>query len=338
MTFMKNIFCIVLLCAAAQASAQKYHTAAELLKIAEKSQITYQIEKGLKQPVTIDFENRLNINDSYRSRIMPEGTIITMDYRLSKEGAKLEEEAEKLFQLGDTDGAKKKYMEVLRTDPQYYKVMTYIGQCYGIEKNWVLAKEWYKRAIQNNYIDYMAHWFLGDVFFQEGETENALREMIVAKVMNRNNPRIQQSLDKMLAAVSLQYDKWEFVPQYTVDKVNEKEVSVRYTDEWLIYALCKAIWQYEPGYRESMGITGAGTSSTEETECMLCHFTSYSTDAKTAKLPYMKALLKAMDLGMYEEYIVYEVLLPQHPALAYQLEENMAEEIYRYVMEVRIKK
>ena len=53
------------------------------------------------------------------------------------------------------------------------------------------------------------------------------------------------------------------------------------------------------------------------------------------KNPEFKALKLALDKQMIDEYIFYEVLLPQYPFVAYQLPEEFVNGIKDYVLQVR---
>jgi hypothetical protein len=111
------------------------------------------------------------------------------------------------------------------------------------------------KAIEANYFDYMAHWFLGDAYHKAGTTEKAQKEILIANILNRNNPRIQNALGRIYADSRLTYPEWVFSPRCDLKDLGNNKVSVKYDQrypEWLPYSLCKALWQFEPGYRESM--------------------------------------------------------------------------------------
>jgi tetratricopeptide (TPR) repeat protein len=248
--------------------------------------------------------------------------------------------AEDAFHDNKYEEARQWYLRSLTIDSTYYTVMTYIGQTYGIERNWDKAIEWYNKVISLNYIDYMAHWFLADAYQATGRPEEAKKEIITAHILNRNNPRIRTALISILKANHLKLDDWTFNPQYSVSKDANNKIQVKYGDGWLPFALTKAVWAFEPGYRESMGYENENTfRELEEKEALIGML--LSDDPKTKNLPETIALEKATKdtkNNLLQEYIFYEILLPEHPAVAFQLPDNFIEAISTYLLKVRCSK
>lgn len=328
------IFSFVAVAAAAQKKPE-LHTPAELVKIMTDSKVTYnlsQLDSVIKQP---DRSAKVNYNDVYR-KTTATGTA-TYRYSVNKEAAKEMEKAEEEFAKNNLDEARKHYLLCLEADTGYYMAMTYIGQTYYIQKNWNKAIEWYEKATRVNYIDYMAHWFLADTYSAAGKKDEALDEILIAHVLNRNNPRIMKSLDLILGEHRFKYNNWVFSPQYSVKKNPDNSVELKYGEGWLVYAVTKAIWNFEPGYRESMGYSDENVfRELEEKEGLIGLL--LSEDPKTAALVERKALEKATDdkkNNMLQEYIFYEILLTDHPSVAYQLPEGFIQSIADYVLKVR---
>jgi hypothetical protein len=53
------------------------------------------------------------------------------------------------------------------------------------------------------------------------------------------------------------------------------------------------------------------------------------------KMPELNALQMAMDKDLINAYIFYEIILPQYPRVASNLEPAFIEEIKEYVIQVR---
>jgi len=172
---------------------QEIHSSAEILKIMEKSKMTYALEVVESDVLTPDRSKDLNYNFYYR--VEKGGEISTLEYEPNEESKEPKKKAEKFFKDGNYVKAREMYLKVLEVDPAFCQVMTYIGQTYGIEKNWEKAIEWYQKTIEKNYIDYMAHWFLADAYAEIGEWDKAVDEITIAQILNRNNPRIKQSME-----------------------------------------------------------------------------------------------------------------------------------------------
>lgn len=312
--------------------AQDLHTPAEIFELLDKSKISYSIEI-LKKPIfSPNRSNNILTNEVYR--VEEEGRLAVKQYDGHPDTKDLIEQAERYFRNGERLKARETYLEILKTDPRYYKVMTYIGQTYGMEKDFDMAKEWYTRAIKINYIDYMAHWFLAEMYLSTGEIDKAVEEITIAQILNRNNPRIQLSLEKIYNKKKLKSPDWVFNPQYKLDSKKEGKVDVKFEEGWMGYALVKALWKYEPGYAESMGEKQGIPSIIEEKEAILS-LLSVLDKKKIKKNPELKALMDALDNDLIDAYIFYEILLPQYPHIVYQLTDDFTNDIKDYVLQIR---
>ena len=313
--------------------AQDFHTPAELLSIMEKSALSYEFNE-LKTPVSAaDRYTDLNYNDSYR--LYNDEGFSTMGYELSAAGQESMKLAEKAFGVNNMAGAREQYLAVLKTDSTCYKVMTYIGQTYATEGDYKNAIMWYENTIKKNYIDYMSHWFLADIYFELGENDKALNEITIAQILNRNNPRIKTSFDRIYTKKKLKTPGWMFNPQYVLEQKDEKSVTMKLDASWTGYALAKAIWKFEPGYKKSMGVNeNEVVSMVEEKEALVTQLVAM--DKKDVKKsPEMSAFSDALDKKMVDEYIIYEIFLPQYPVIAYNLPEDLIKDVAKYVIEVR---
>jgi tetratricopeptide (TPR) repeat protein len=311
---------------------QQIHSPAEILKIMEKSPISYELNALKKEFLPQDRTENLNYNQYYRTN---DGSqISTFEYKIDSNAQAYLSKAEEYFQEKKFSLARELYLEALRADSSYFKVMTYIGQTYGIEGNFDKAIEWYNKTISLNYIDYMAHWFLADAYKIKGELDKAVDEITIAMILNRNNPRIVKSLNEIFELKKLKTNYWTFNPQMEIDSIGINKVRVSFNSDWLGYAMVKALWKYEPGYKKSMGVSDDSFSTIEEKECILSLMTSFD-KKKLKKHPEFRALQVALDKKMIEEYIFYEIVLPELPFVAYQLPVEFINDIKKYVIEVR---
>lgn len=330
---MKNaILIIIQLLLSASIIGQKLHSPKEILQILEKSTISYELDVLKEEIPPKDRSKDLNYNNYYRK--VDDGKISTEEYELNEEGEKYLKEAEANFRDKKVRIARENYLRILEGNPEYYKVMTYVGQTHGIERDWKKAIKWYEKAIDNNYIDYMAHWFLADAYRSQNKNEKALKEITIAKILNRNNPRINKSFDAIYKLNKLKIPDWEFNPQMKLSSESEKKVKVQFGEDWLGYALAKALWKYEPNYKESMGAKEGVLSTTEDLEALIC-LISPMEKKKIKKTPEFNAIKKSLDTKMIHEYIFYEIILPEHPIVGYHLSEEQINNIAEYVIKVR---
>ena len=196
----------------------------------------------------------------------------------------------------------------------------------------------YQEAIRKNYIDYMAHWFLADACYATGDLTNALDEIIIAHILNRNNPRIKESLKNILSKSNRTSVDWYFNPQIELTKNSDKKISLAFNEKWVGYAMTKALWNYEPGYKESMGVESGKYSTIEDKECLISLLTGLeSAKINIKKDPQLMILKKAAENNFLEEYILFEIVLPQYPNVAYQLPEKNIQRIKNYILDYRYK-
>jgi tetratricopeptide (TPR) repeat protein len=327
----------ICLCVGAQ-EKPNLHSPAEIIKIMEASPMHYSIGE-LEKPIRAkDQSTNLNFNNVFR--VTTKEGFETQEYTKSEKLKNMEDKAEEAFGKDKPDDARKFYLKALDIDPKYYTIMTYVGQTYGIEKNWEKAIEWYEKTIKLNYIDYMAHWFLADAYYETGKLEEAKKEILTAHILNRNNPRIIVSLKRILKQSKLEWKDWTFTPQITITKKTNDTIDIKYGKGWLTYALTKAVWLFEPGYRQKMGYENENTwRELEEKEALVGMI--ISEDEDTQSLPETVALIKATentDNNMLQEFVFYEILLKNHPSAAYQFPEELINAIAEYLLAVRCEK
>lgn len=331
---MKIIAILAALCLLTTISfSQKIHDPAQILQIMEKSSVSYELDV-LSSPILCpDRSDNLNYNSVYR--IKTDSSIMTYSYALKPEAKPFLDKAEYHFSNRNIDSARIYYEKVLEIDPTYYKAMTYIGQMYGTKRDMDKSLEWYNKAIHANYIDYLAHWFIADIYRMKGDLKDAVDEITIAMILNRNNPRLKETRNEIYKLAKRKQDDWCFVPQYKIVS-NDNSVKISFNEIWLGYAMAKALWQYEPGYKQSMGVQENVYSSLEDKECLLVLIAGLiNSKTNIKKYPELTTLKKAIERDFLNEYIFYEIVLPEHPNVAYQLSEDFISRIKEYVLTVR---
>lgn len=312
--------------------SQDLHSAAEILEILEKSSISYELHRLEEKIEPEDRSKILNFNNIYR--VEEEDKIMTYEYEESESIKKLLAKSEEHFKNKEFDLARNYYEQILEVDPTYYKVMTYIGQTYVLEGNIEKGENWYKKSIESNYIDYMAHWFLADLYREQKQLDKALEEITIARILNINNPRIKKSFDKIYELKKINNPEWIFTPQIRLQELEKGAVKLEFHEDWMGYGLVKALWEYEPGYSESMGVKEGTLTTTEEKEAFISLMTTFN-KKKLKKNPEFKTLEKSVKEDMVDEFIFYEILLPKYPNVAYQLPKDFLESISKYVIKIR---
>ena len=331
-------FCILIVICNFSISGQQLHNPAEILNILESSKISYNIDV-LKEPVeSPDFSDNLNIHNVYR--IESDSGIFVYSYSLEDKAEQYFNKAEEYFTDRSLDSAITYYEKVLEEQPDYYKVMTYIGQMHGSLGRLDEALDWYKKVIEVNYIDYLAHYLIADIYRLKGDFKNAINEITIARILNRNNPRMAELQFLIYKKGKLKIEDYYFNPQYKITQNETGGVEIKMNLDWMGYALTKAVWEFEPGYKESMGVEAGIYSSLEDKEALLVLYTGLiSIGKKTIKKNTdFKNLEKAIKNGYLTEFIIYEIVLPELPNVAYQLPIEQIETIKDYLLSTRHKK
>lgn len=316
--------------------AQEIHSTAEILQIMTDSKITYNIEALSNETPCPDRSSNINIHYSYR--IETDSGINVFPIEINDLAKKNFDIAESFFQKGKYDSALVYYKLTLFEDPKSYNAYTYIGQIYGIKNDYKNAIDWYNKAIQKNYIDYMAHWFIADIYLETGDFKKALDEILIAKILNRNNPRIQKALEEILTKNKLNTIDWCFNPQYELIQESNNKVTIKASALWLGYAFAKAVWEYEPGYSESMGVAKNGYSTLEDKEALIALLVLLEKEKKNIKKEKQFVVLNdALENKYIDAYIVFEILLPDNPEAAYQLDKDIISHLKEYLINIRYK-
>ncbi|MBI2265779.1 MAG: hypothetical protein HYU64_11480 [Armatimonadetes bacterium] len=327
---------LLTLLALAVAGAQNYHTPSEITKIMEASPIAYQV--GIFKPETRSKSPKRPLNHPGYFQKRTSRGIELVPFVLPTKVQSTLESAEKHFAAHRLAEARTEYLKILGEVHEFSVAMTYIGQTYEMQHDRENARTWFLKAVDSNFVDYTPHWFLADLLKSEGKLKEAAREITVAHALNRNNTLILQALKMIYRAQKLKYSEWEFAPQCAVYKKGDA-VIVELTKEWAAYALCKAVWAYEPGYRKKM--TGSDRASpfdlTEETEC-LANLVSGHKILSGNKQPQDKAIRcaeKAIEQRKLVPFIIYEIWAPEHPSSVLSLPKEKIEELAEYVLKFR---
>jgi tetratricopeptide (TPR) repeat protein len=312
--------------------AQKLHTPSEILSIMEKSPVAYTLQE-LKQPIPChDYSSSLN--DIHIYVVNKDSQNIAKEYSFTSQTKALYKRAESFFGEAKYDSARACYERLLKADSTLFFVYTMLGQIEEIKGNSDRSIEFFKKAISKNFYDYMAHWFLADHLVANGNFKEALNEIVLARILNRNSLRVKTSFEKILRAQKLSADDICFTPQYEVDKPAEA-VIIKTQTLWMGYGMVKAVWAFEPGYKTSMGVEENSYSSLEEREALISLYVTTSRDKRAQKYPELVMFNKAVDKQMLDEFLFFEIILREHPNIVYTLKPEFIQSVKKYVIEVR---
>ena len=282
---------------------KQIHTPPEILKIIEDSQLCYEISENNDMPAS-EKSPRILPPDLYLKQ--EDAGYSLAQFSISDKACQVLEQAETAFKSKDFTKAIELYNQVLIMQPDFYYILTMIGDTYynlGLYEN---AKTFLLQSIEKNFISYQAHWFLSDTYYKIGDIDSALKEITIAHLLNVNNQGIQKGIRYYRTKLQRPWKEWTFDPQYNLSKDGDK-VTIKASEEWLGYALVKALWAYEPGYVESMLGEPRGTRMVvwpEEQEAVVVLMAANNK---------FKNIEEVFEKGYFTEFITYEMLGKKYP-------------------------
>lgn len=323
---MKKIFLFCILAVSAFAIAAEMNSLKEIMEIMNDSKIVYEV-KELKHPIPVPDRSALLNGMVFREKTKDGYKIV--DVPLSDGAKRIYHDGEYQFESGNYAKARELYMDALKLSPKYTHLQTFIAQTYGLEQNWKEAEAWYKKSIKNNFIDYLAHWLLADVYLQKGDKKNALQEISIAKVLNRNNPKLERKRQEIFKWNGLDDSNWTFNPQIHVEKTGPDRVRITADTVWMFYGFADAAWKFEPGYKEKQ-LKNTKHYDIEEREKLICLSTGI--ERGWTNVEVIRRIDKAFKGKKTSAFIFYEMILPDHPDLILIQDEKTIKELADYVI------
>lgn len=320
---------LILICALVALSfAKDENPLQEAMEIIKESKTLYSL-KYLDKPIPVPDRSRLINYPVYREKKGDSYDVKAI--KATGEAKKLLDKAENYFGSHQYAKARDAYTLALQEDPKLYSAITYIGQTYGIEKNWDKAELWYKKAIEANYVDFLAHWLLADVYKIKGQKEKALDEISIAKVLNRNNPRLEALRKEIYGLNGLNIKNWTFNPQVRMSRDSVTgNVNIVADSIWSYYAFVQAAWFYEPVYKAK-----AKKSSMPQAmyrECLMGFLPFIGDKALVDSVDVLKRLVKVIEADKLDEFVFYDMLLLDYPTASFQLDKKQIEGLKDYLI------
>ena len=335
-----TVFMVVVISAQLANAQKKMHSAIEILSILEKSPIQYQIEVdttiervGFPRPVRQSIVYYENGNPN---AVRSDGfTILEKNPTLKDHYIK----AEEAYKSRNYADARVHYKAVIQTQPHFGRFYAYIGETYLEEGDTLNARIWVDSALRIYPRDYIANSLRGRVHDLHGEDKQAVESHIKSLIFFRNGFSYKLYLENLLNKSNQTFDPWEFDPKFSINVIDSTTTKVSYnaiTAEWMTFCSCSAIWQSEPKYVLEQGIDTADFKAKTIAQAKECLFATASSwfdnnlnprfDIKPAR-----ALSKAMQNKAYQDYLYFEVILPQIPLLIHYMNQESVDSFVSYV-------
>jgi tetratricopeptide (TPR) repeat protein len=325
---MKSKILILMCVLVALSFAKDENPLQEVMEIIKESKTLYSL-KYLEKPIPVPDRSRLINYPVYGEKKGDSYDVKAI--KATGEAKKLLDKAENYFGSHQYANARDAYTLALQEDPKLYSAITYIGQTYGIEKNWDKAELWYKKAIEANYVDFLAHWLLADVYKIKGQKEKALDEISIAKVLNRNNPRLEALRKEIYGLNGLNIKNWTFNPQVRMSRDSVTgNVNIVADSIWSYYAFVQAAWFYEPVYKAKAKKYSMPQAMYRE--CLMGFLPFIGDKALVDSVDVLKRLVKVIEADKLDEFVFYDMLLLDYPTASFQLDKKQIEGLKDYLI------
>ena len=337
------IITIVLLAAGiAPAFSQKRDITdpAEINKIMEKSDLTYEIN-------IVDIVSQREYNETIGNKFYyaedSAGVRVIRTLELSENDFEIFVAAERDFGVENYEKAIERYHQILKNEPGYAPIMTNIGIAYFSLENIDSSLFYLEKAAEVNYSYYKSHYLLAVIHNMVENYEKAMFEMTIAHILDRNNATIKEKMLEFYAKNNLEWKDFTFSPDCEIKYGNAETVNITTSPAYFWYSMYRAVWLYEPGYKEKRKVMEPDRSVWAEKEAIFGLYliaTSETKDLKKIvkamkKRPEIEALKYAVSQGYIEEYGIYESLLPRHPEVVFTLSKDEILTVAAYVLQTR---
>ena len=313
--------------------SQGFHTPGEMLHFMAEADLHYELLVATREfdpiaPGTLAPHAIYQVNRK--------GEIRLDEYELDEEGQADYFLGLAALEAGSYEPAREHFKTVLLTNYDYSPALSAIGEAYLLEGGLTEAREWLTRAIGANFYNYHAHQTLAEVYHLEEKSEEALTEIAIAWVLNRNDRGMQDRVAGMFDQHKLKFQAWTFQPEMRFFKRSDTILVVT-SELWMAYAVCKSFWNYDPVYRMAMTGDEQGPSIFEEQECLF-NLISVNTNSKGKEKssdPVIRELIRAKNEQLINEFIFFEIWMFQEPLIAYTQPREVIEGLAEYVIRMR---
>ena len=333
--FMKRILSIlimILICGSA--FGEQFYSTEQILKMMIDSPTHYLV--SINDSLSIEPPERVMRYDPifYQGKLNGESVLMRED--MDQRTQILYDRAETLFMDGDFEMALGFYQTIAEEHPELSLPMAYLGQTYRILGNFPAAKACLIKAVKTNFHNYMAQWFLANIYWSEGKIKQAVNHITLAKILCRNNPMIDLSLTGILQEAKRDTTDLYFEPKVNIYRTHADTVHVEMDPEWVRYAMVKAMWMFEPGFHEEEKCAPEDFNMIEASELYLAQIRpDKAREEKPFTDPILVKLEQAHRKKMDREFVYYEMWLPEHPYAALQIKKAEILAIQKYLLKVK---
>jgi tetratricopeptide (TPR) repeat protein len=335
---MKKLLFLILYVLFTQTYGQIFKSPAEILKIIYDSPIVYEL-----QPLENELKPKQNNGDVltpiYYVSQTDSGAMV-LKYQFSDENMNIYNKATEYFLVKNLDTALIYYKRLIELSPNISTYYDHMGAVLDLQNDTAGERACYQKAITINPFDGLAHGCLANLYYKQTKIDEALQEVVIAIILNRNDSWVVELFEKIFQAAHHKNELWAFNPQISIERTGVNKATVRFDERWVGYALAKAVWEYEPDYQSNIkkkfNLTNGLLSFYKEKECLLNEIntlkevgTDFQNDTQ------LQVLNTSYTSNMLDAYLLFDVLSPSNPLLVYYQSQVMMDMLKKYIIEVR---
>ena len=340
------------------ALADELQEPGDFMRIMEKSKLHYRLDKA---PVAHPVESFVcGRRDSSMQRYATANGFVMQSSPQTSEAKEHFTRAESLFQQKRFDEATKEYQATVNAEPGCAVAWLYLGELPFGKHDWKAALANYNKAIEIDDSNAQAHRFAADTLSRMGRYPEAEEEYIHAIARDPAYQEAWKALENLGKQLGFRVEQHPFVvPKGLLGHDRNGDVEIAYPEEggkiqarWMAYATCKAVWEFEPGFREKR--SGSKDNSTshltlgEERECVANYIegelNSMAAERSDKKLPEMKLdelaghasadvgfLYQVMSAEMLDGFVLFEDIGRACPFSLSMIDKSLLEAVEAYI-------
>lgn len=316
-----------------------FHTLKDILNILEQSSVVYTFD------LVKEVQGCIIDKESITDRMLLQNYVLHVDddsaaaLFIEKPSERINEiwkQAEELLKDYEFDLAIERYQAAIEVEPTFAKSYTFLGNVYFMRGNYTDAEDILLKAIALNPIDYQAYHFLGNTYAAIGDFESAKKYLTYAFMLNKNNPFLKISLERLLksAGITIREDRMSVPAKFEI----ESDTSVRLLfqkvggQNWTPLITTRACWEVESDFRNLLNEDDLLKLSMYK-ECLVNQaiFTEHSLRENVDISINEKYLYEAIKDGYLNAILYWEIGVSIMPEVILPLPDDLKNEIVEYI-------
>lgn len=321
----------------------RYLSPAELIEIAEASELTYEIRlrpdiesvapDGLAAALWPSMGAGL---DHPFVEAAADGSRQLVVYPLAEGCLAKLEAGDVPFHQGDYAAAAEVFGAAVEAYPNCYQAHLHFGDTVWHRGDAEKALLHYERAVALNPFAVQAQYFRANALLKLGRRDDAYQGYVKALALRPHRSSLEQMLAVFAGRVGASYDAWRLEPRALVEPIDHGiAITVDPAQPaWALYGQCRAIWLVEPGFRRPEGDNEPLWNNSTEINCLRAALQAYENGRANAAAPVdptLERLQQVYDAGLLHGMVFYEVGGRINPDILLLLPDEVRASVIAYI-------